>query len=111
MVQNELTKTDQAQEEPLYPLMNVPDIAQILRIVPKTVNKLVREGKLGCVQISSRERRFTKEQVQAYIDSRSVVPKIDKKGALLVKSQPPKGGVKSIGVSKADLRKEMSQWR
>src|SRR5271157_6106461 len=105
MVQNELTKAEQVQQEPLHPLMKVPDVAQILRIVPKTVNKLAREGKLGCVQISSRESRFTEEQVQAYIDSQRVAPKIDKKGALPVKSQPPKGGEKSFGVSKADLRK------
>ena len=116
MVQNELTKADQAQEEPLCPLMNVPDVAQILRIVPKTVNKLVREGKLGCVQISSRDRRFTKEQVQAYIDSNEVDVLIDRTKPDRVGSSKPKEGDKQnhdgekAKDSWASLRKEMSRW-
>ena len=44
----------------LYPR----DVAQILGISVKTIHKLVRDGKLGCVKVTTRDRRFTQEQVQ-----------------------------------------------
>jgi hypothetical protein len=72
---------------------------------------LVRRGKLGCVQVTEKDRRFTREQVQAYIDSQSVTVRIDKKSAKPVRSTPPKGGAKSLGVSRTSLLKEMSQWQ
>ncbi|MGO9567852.1 MAG: helix-turn-helix domain-containing protein [Desulfomonilaceae bacterium] len=111
MVQNELTKAEQAQEEPLCPLMNVVDVADILGVAHKTVNKLVRSGKLGCVQISPRARRFSKEQVKAYIDSKKAEVPIDRKRFKPVKSRPPKGGEKSFGFSRTSLREEMRSWR
>jgi excisionase family DNA binding protein len=46
-------------------LLSPEDVAEILGISVKTVNKLAREGKLGCVQVTDRERRFTEEQVRA----------------------------------------------
>ena len=49
----------------LYPR----DVAQLLGISVKTVHKLVRDGKLGCVQVTTKDRRFTQEQVQSYIES------------------------------------------
>jgi predicted site-specific integrase-resolvase len=36
----------------------VSDVAQILGIRLKTVHKLVREGKLPCVQMTARERHL-----------------------------------------------------
>ncbi len=90
--------------------MTAKDLAQILRIAKKTVHKLVREGKLGCVQVTPKERRFTFDQVQAYIDSQTVEVRIDRSKEKGLKFKSPKGGEKSIGVSKADLRKEMRQW-
>jgi excisionase family DNA binding protein len=88
-------------------------VAQILGISVKTIHKLVRDGKLGCVQVTTKDRRFTQEQVQRYIESctKNTLAKIDREPYVRVRSQPPKEGEKSIGVSKADLRKEMSQWR
>ena len=93
----------------LYPR----DVAQVLGISVKTVHKLVRDGKLGCVQVTTKDRRFTSEQVQHYIESctTNAPAKIDREPSVRVRSQPPKGGEKSFGVSKADLRKEMSQWQ
>ena len=111
MTRNELLEVDQAQDQLLCPLMNVVDVAEILGIAPKTVNKLVRARKLGCVQISSRARRFTKEQVQAYIDSTKAEVPIDRKSPKPVKSCPPKGGDKSFGCSRTSLREEMRSWR
>ena len=95
-------------------LLTPTDVAGIMGISAKTVNKLVRDGKLGCVQVTARERRFTEEQVRAYIDAQSRRPeevRIDTPRLRQVSSPPKKGGEKSFGVSKADLRKEMSQWR
>jgi excisionase family DNA binding protein len=95
-------------------LLTPTDVAGILGISVKTVHKLAREGKLGCVQVTSKERRFTEEQVRAYIDAQSKTiqkVRVDTLRHRQVSSPPKKGGAKSFGVSKADLRKEMSQWR
>ncbi len=92
-------------------LLSAKDVAEILGISAKTVNKLVREGKLGCVQVTAKERRFTEDQIREYIESRTTKIQIDTRKRDRVKSQPPKGGEKSFGVSRADLRKEMSLWR
>jgi excisionase family DNA binding protein len=72
MVENRSAKTDPQPEAAMPQLMDAQDVALILKIAPKTVHKLVREGKLGCVQVTEKDRRFTREQVQAYIDSRTV---------------------------------------
>lgn len=94
-------------------LLEPKDVASIMKISLKAVHKLVREGKLQCVQVSARERRFTPEQVQQYIESRSTEICFDKKASPTVSSRPRKGGEKSkfVGVSGKDLRKEMKRWR
>ncbi|MGO9120882.1 MAG: helix-turn-helix domain-containing protein [Desulfomonilaceae bacterium] len=110
MVENRSANTDPQPEVAMPQLMDAQDVALILKIASKTVHKLVRRGKLGCVQVTEKDRRFTREQVQAYIDLQSIDVRIDKKSAKTIKSQPPKGGTKSIGVSGTDLRKEMRSW-
>ena len=98
----------------LYPR----DVAQILGISVKTVHKLVRDGKLGCVQVTRPDRRFTQEQVQHYIESCTIeIPaKIDREPLERVTSQQRKGGdQKNIGGEKtkdswASLQQEMSLW-
>jgi excisionase family DNA binding protein len=111
MDDNRSVKADQQPGAAMPQLMNAEDVAKILKIAPKTVHKLVREGKLGCVQVTEKDRRFTPEQVQAYIDSQTVNVRIDKKKAVAVKFSPPKGGEKSLGVSRTSLQEEMSQWQ
>ncbi len=91
-------------------LLEPNEVAEILGISLKTVHKLVREKKLGCVQVTARERRFTPEQIQQYIESRSTDMRVDKKAPPTVLSRPKKGGAKSIGVSGTDLKKEMRSW-
>jgi excisionase family DNA binding protein len=91
-------------------LHTAKDVAAALNISVKTVHRLVREGKLPCVQVTVRERRFTPKQVQQYIESQSTRMRVDKKTAPAVSSRPRKGGAKSIGVSGTDLRKEMRSW-
>jgi excisionase family DNA binding protein len=72
MVENRSAKTDPQPGAAMPQLMDAQDVALILKIAPKTVHKLVRRGKLGCVQVTEKDRRFTREQVQAYIESRTV---------------------------------------
>ena len=112
MLENRSAKTDPQPEAAMPQLMDAQDVALILKIAPKTVHKLVRRGKLGCVQVTEKDRRFTREQVQSYIESCTTNPpaKIDREPCVRVRSQPPKGGAKSIGVSGTDLRKEMRSW-
>jgi excisionase family DNA binding protein len=111
MLENWSAKTDPQPGAAMPQLMDAKDVALILKIAPKTVHKLVRKGKLGCVQVTEKDRRFTREQVQAYIESQTVTVRFDKKSTKPVRSTPPKGGEKSLGVSRTSLLKEMSQWQ
>src|SRR5271154_1437354 len=98
MINNETGKENDQERIFIQKLLSAKDVAEILGISVKTVNKLVREGNLGCVQVTAKERRFTEDQIRGYLESRSSRVQIDKTKPDRVKSQPPKGGVKSIGV-------------
>jgi excisionase family DNA binding protein len=92
--------------------MNAAAVASILGVSTKTVHKLVREGKLGCVQVTSKERRFTMEQVQEFIERQSQPVRVDTKPSGPLLSTPKKGGKKkSVGLSRTDLREEIRSWR
>jgi hypothetical protein len=43
-------------------LLTAVTVATILGVSPKTIHKLAREKKLACVQVTSRDRRFIREQ-------------------------------------------------
>jgi len=111
--------TNQSCAHSVERLLTVSIVASILGISPKTVHKLVREGKLACVQVTARDRRFTPEQIQEYIRSQSTSVRVDKTTPRPVRSAPKKGGNytkrgEKAGVSKAcqldQLREEMRQW-
>jgi excisionase family DNA binding protein len=111
-----MTLNDHMANDParlaLPSLLTAEDVAATLGISVKTVHKLVREGKLPCVQVTARERRFTPQQVQQYIDSQSTSIRVDKKAALVVSFRPKKGGAKSSGVfSRQALLEEMRKCR
>ncbi len=89
------------------PLLHVTDVALLLGISVKTVHKLVREGKLACIQVTVRERRFTHEQVEDYIRSKTTSVRVDRRPPSPVESPSKKGGAKSIGVSGTGLTKEI----
>ena len=90
-------------------LLTPAKAARILGISKKLLHELCRQRKLEYVQIGSR-RRFTQEQLQAFIDSQTIrQPAIDKKPSKRLDC-PRKGGEKSFG-NGANLRKEMKQWR
>ena len=94
----------------LEPLLKTEELAAYLGISIKTVNHLVRKGDLRCVQVTKKDRRFTHEQVQEFIERQSdKQPKsVDKlsSGRLPYRQ---KGG-KSFGHSGVDLREEMKRW-
>jgi excisionase family DNA binding protein len=93
-------------------LLDPREAAAVLKVSTKTVHKLVRERKLACVQLTARERRFTPEQVQDYIQAHKTTVRVDKKAPRPVSSPPRKGGEKSSGVlSRQALLKEMRKCR
>ena len=102
--------TDYSRCRDIAALLCCSDVAEILSVSTKTVRKLVREGKLACVQVTARERRFTHQQVEEYVHAQSTSVCVDSNPPSHVKSLPRKGGAKSIGVSGTDLRKEMRSW-
>jgi len=88
------------------------EVAQILAISAKTVHKLVRAGKLACVQVTSRDRRFTPKQIEDYVRSQTTEVRVDRRTIPTVSSRPKKGGEKSSGVlSRQALLQEMRKCR
>jgi hypothetical protein len=114
MAETELLQTKGAEQ--IAPLLDAKDVARILKISVKTVHKRVSEGKLQCVQGSQRDRKFTREQVQAYIEAQSTEVRIDKKVSKSLPSAPKKGGdntgsrQEKAKDSWASLKQEMSRW-
>lgn len=97
------------------PLMTVSEIANRLRITAKTVHSLVRDGKLSCVAVTARKRLFTEDQLQEFIQARTIAkPKmvIDKAGRKKLRSGlGGTTGKQAEVIAKADLREEMRSWR
>jgi excisionase family DNA binding protein len=93
-------------------IMKPEQAASLLGISKKTLHRLCREGRIGYVKINDKHRGFRRDQIHDYIERRTVQPRIDNSLTTKVHS-PRKGGdkKKSIRDSRADLRKEMSQWQ
>ncbi len=112
MINNETGKENEQGRILIQKLLSDKDVAEILGISVKTVNKLVREAKLGCVQVTAKERRFTEEQEEGFIEFRTTNIQIDRTKPDRVKSAAPKGGEKSSRVfNRADLLKEIRSWQ
>jgi excisionase family DNA binding protein len=100
----------------LPPLLTPEQVGEILGLRVKKVHELVREGSLACIQITARDRKFSEEQIKAFIDSRTVTPPkiVDRKSPSKLPF-PRKGGTqgKSTGValSKRQMKEEMALWR
>jgi len=92
-------------------LMDVAKVAKILGVTPKTIHAYVRDGLLGCVQVSARKRKFSETQLQEFIESRTLAaPKqIDRLGSESLPF-PQKGGLKSYGVLSAEDREALRSW-
>lgn len=103
----------------LAPLMTVEEAAKLLRVKPKTIHAFVREGKLACIQLSPRDRRFLPEHIKDFIAARTITPpkKIDMTASSPLPFAPrPKQrggeGVADEGKSlRARRREEMRSWQ
>jgi excisionase family DNA binding protein len=89
---NESRKENDREGIGIARLLSPADVAGIMGISVKTVHKLVRDQKLACVQVTAKERRFTEEQVRAYIESRTKIIRVDRERGRSVSSSPKKGG-------------------
>jgi hypothetical protein len=93
-------------------LLYAKDVARVLGISVKMVHKMVREGKLGCVQITAKDRRFTQQQLLDYIDLCSKNRPVDTRTPRKVRLSPSKGGEKSSRFfDRANLLKEIRSWQ
>lgn len=119
MLKEEKAQATDEQLTTIKRLLTTTEVANILGISAKTVHKLVREGKLGCVQITTKERRFTEGQIRAYIEAKSQPPRtelVDMLRVRQVSSGAKKGGhdkehrLEKTKDSWASLREEMSGW-
>jgi len=93
-------------------LLTTEDVCNALGVKPRTVARLVHDGKLACIQITARERRFLEEQVTAFIEARTTwTPKpvdgtADTRLTFHLKSAKSEGGEESTGSAK-ELREEI----
>jgi excisionase family DNA binding protein len=94
-------------------LLTPKQTAEYLGIKTKTVHQLVREGKLACIQITPKDRKFTKDQLEEFIANRTIgIPMpVDRKSPARI-TLPRKGGDRlNCGDSdRAQLKKEMCSW-
>jgi len=93
----------------LRPLLAPEDVSTILAISVKGIHELCRSGRLEYIRVNGKERRFTEEMVQAFIQEQTVSrPKksVDRSRPLTLPCSR-KGGVKSVEDSGTDLGKEI----
>lgn len=55
-------------------LLTLKEVADLLRLSPQTIYKMIREGTLAAVQIGN-QWRFERDKIQAWLESRSSVKK------------------------------------
>ncbi len=94
-------------------LLEPEEAAQCLRTSVKNVHRLVRDGKLSCVQYSRKKRFFKKSHLDEFIEDHTVAKakSVDKKHLERLPSLK-KGGAKSVEGSGTDLAKEIrSLWQ
>jgi excisionase family DNA binding protein len=98
-------------------LLSIKEVSELLGLSVRRVHALAREGKLGYVSHSSRNKMFTEAQVQDYIRSKTITPppKVidgDRRKGL---QPPPQVQLKTEGGSvRAQiraLREEMRSWQ
>jgi excisionase family DNA binding protein len=68
----EKRQTNQEEVMTIPGLLSANEVGKMLGISARAVNKLASEGKLGCVQLTSRDRRFTKELVEEFVKAVTV---------------------------------------
>jgi excisionase family DNA binding protein len=96
-------------------ILTPEQVAEYLGVRKSAVYRYVRQGKLDCVQLSFKERRFTEAHVKEFIQKQTISRPnlVDNPSALRLPSHPNKkeGGEKSTGDSARAIRKEMRSWQ
>lgn len=90
--------------------LTVEDVALLLQVPKPAVNRLVREGKLACFEISRKKRVFSMEHVHEFLESqlRPLPKKTSGKFAVRLPSRK-KGGERSgkKELDRAQIKKEL----
>lgn len=97
-------------------LLTPDQVSVILGLSVKRLHELVRQRKIGCVQVSARDRMFSEEQIEQFIQSRMIEPPkpIDTASPKNISFRPKplrKGVDGSQGVSRAELLAEVRSWQ
>ena len=108
---NQERKEPERCERELTALLDPDEVAGFLRCTTKDVHGLVRAGELACVQVSPSKRLFSIDQIQQYIESKTIERRVDRKRSRRVSCTPEKGGEKSLGFVRTALKEEMQSWR
>ncbi|MGO9116832.1 MAG: helix-turn-helix domain-containing protein [Desulfomonilaceae bacterium] len=90
-------------------------VADFLNIKVRNVHRLVRNGKLDCIKLDAKNRRFTKEQVEEFVQRMSTgTPRpVDTSAPKDVPFPRKKGGSKSTSHGADDLTsivEEVRKW-
>jgi excisionase family DNA binding protein len=72
MQEEENRRTNQESVIGITRLLSAEEVGEILGISARTVNMLVKECRLGSIEITSRERRFTPELVEEFIRAETI---------------------------------------
>ena len=96
-------------------ILTTEQVAEYLGVRKSDIHRYVRQGKLDCVQLSFKKRRFTESQLNEFIQRQSTSkPKpIDSSRRVRLTSHPrnKEGGEKSTGASARAIRKEIRSWQ
>jgi excisionase family DNA binding protein len=96
-------------------ILTTEQVAEYLGLRKSVIHRYVRQGKLDCVQLSFKERRFTESHLKEFIQRQTIskVKPIDRPRPERLSSRPRKkeGGEKSTGDSARAIRKEMRSWQ
>lgn len=96
-------------------ILTTEQVAEYLGLRKSVIHRYVRQGKLDCVQLSFKERRFTESHVKEFIQRQTISKSkpIDSSRSGRLSSHPIKkeGGEKSTGDSARAIRKEMRSWQ
>jgi excisionase family DNA binding protein len=92
-------------------LLTPEDVSKLLAVSVKGVHELCRSGRLDYVRVNGKERRFTEEMIQSFIEAQTVSrpeKQVDRTPHKPLPSYPRKGGEgkESTRVSEAGLLRE-----
>jgi Helix-turn-helix domain len=72
MQEEENRKTNEEGVIGITRLLSAEEVGEILGISARAVNKLAKEWKLGCIEITPRKRRFSPELVEEFIRAETI---------------------------------------